>query len=264
MTTTAAAPSSLARLRGVGVSFGDRVALADVDLDVVSGALTVVAGPNGAGKSTLLEVVAGVRLPTSGTRVTCAEAAFVPQRTSVSDRLPVTVRDVVTVGTWGRVGRRRPLDRPARAAVDEALDRLDVADLARRPFAALSGGQRQRTLLAHGLARGADLLLLDEPTTGLDAASAECIRATVLEQAAHGAAVLVVSHDPALIGVAHRVVRLEDGRIVGGPSGGPSGGVHAGPGGRDGDVGAGARSTSGHPTRGGAGDQEARCGTVAS
>ncbi|MBF4600505.1 metal ABC transporter ATP-binding protein [Frigoribacterium sp. VKM Ac-1396] len=259
-TTTAAAPSSLARLRGVGVAFGDRVALADVDLDVVAGALTVVAGPNGAGKSTLLEVVAGVRPPTSGTRVVTVAAAFVPQRTSVSDRLPVTVRDVVTVGTWGRVGRWRPLDRPARAAVDEALDRLDVTDLAHRPFAALSGGQRQRALLAHGLARGADLLLLDEPTTGLDAGSGDCIRATLLDQAADGVAVLVVSHDPALIGVAHRVVRLEAGRVVGASRGERGSGAWA----DAGDGGDAARSASGHPTRGGAGDEEARCGTVAS
>lgn len=259
-TITAAAPSSLARLRGVGVAFGDLVALADVDLEVVAGALTVVAGPNGAGKSTLLEVVAGVRPPTSGMRAATTAAAFVPQRTSVSDRLPVTVRDVVTVGTWGRVGRWRPLGRPDRAAVDEALDRLDVADLARRPFAELSGGQRQRTLLAHGLARGADLLLLDEPTTGLDASSADCIRTTLLDQAADGRAVLVVSHDPALIGVAHHVVRLEAGRVVDASSGERG----SGPWGDLADRGDAARTASGHPTRGGAGDEEARCGTVAS
>jgi zinc/manganese transport system ATP-binding protein len=213
-TTTATAPSSLARLRGVGVSYGDRVALADVDLDVPAGELTVVAGPNGAGKSTLLEVVAGVRQPSTGTRTAATTIAFVPQRTSIPDRLPVTVRDVVTVGAWGRVGRWRPLDRRARDAVDQALDRLDVADLAHRPFAALSGGQRQRTLLAHGLARGADLLLLDEPTTGLDAVSADRIRATLLDEAARGTAVLGVSHDPLLLGAAHRVVRLEEGRLV--------------------------------------------------
>jgi zinc/manganese transport system ATP-binding protein len=215
MTSTAATvPSSLARLRGVGVSYGDRVALVDVDLDVPAGELTVLAGPNGAGKSTLLEVVAGVRRPTTGTRTAAATIAFVPQRTSIPDRLPVTVRDVVTVGAWGRVGRWRPLDRRARGAVDEALDRLDVADLAHRPLAALSGGQRQRTLLAHGLARGADLLLLDEPTTGLDAASGDRIRATLLDEAARGTAVLGVSHDPLLLGAAHRVVRLEEGRLV--------------------------------------------------
>ncbi|WP_054147124.1 zinc ABC transporter ATP-binding protein AztA [Frigoribacterium sp. RIT-PI-h] len=213
-TTTAAAPTTLVRLLGVGVSFGERTALADVDLDVPAGAVTVVAGPNGAGKSTLLEVVAGVRPPTSGTRSVTATIAFVPQRTSIPDGLPVTVRDVVTVGAWGRVGRWRPLDRRARAAVDEALDRLDVAGLAQRPFAALSGGQRQRVLLSHGLARGADLLLLDEPTTGLDAVSAERIRVTLLDEAARGTAVLGVSHDPLLLDAAHRVVRLEAGRVV--------------------------------------------------
>lgn len=215
MTTTTASVPAPARLRGVGVSFGERTALVDVDLDVPAGVLTVVAGANGAGKSTLLEVVAGVRSPTVGSRTSAVTTAFVPQRTSISDRLPVTVRDVVTVGAWGRVGRWGRVDRRARAAVDEALGRLGIDDLAPRPFAALSGGQRQRTLLAQGLARGADLLALDEPTTGLDAESAELIRVAMGDEAARGAAVLAVTHDVVLLDAAHRVVRLEGGRVVG-------------------------------------------------
>lgn len=123
------------------------------------------------------------------------------------------MRDVVAVGAWGRRGPWRPLDRAARAAVEEAMARTDVADLARRPYAALSGGQQQRALLAHGLARGASLLL-DEPTTGLDAASGERIRAVAAEEAARGAAVLCVSHDPLVLDAADRVVRLAEGRVV--------------------------------------------------
>ncbi|RIJ50350.1 ATP-binding cassette domain-containing protein, partial [Clavibacter lycopersici] len=122
--------------------------------------------------------------------------------------------DVVTVGAWGRAHRWRRLDPAARRAVDDALDRLGLIPLASQGFAALSGGQRQRALLAQGLARGAGLLLLDEPTTGLDTASAERIRAIMRSEAARGVAVVCVSHDLAVIDDADRVVRLEDGRVV--------------------------------------------------
>ena len=204
-----------ARLRGIRVSFAGREALRGIDLDVDLGVLTVIAGPNGAGKTTLLEVVAGTRPPTAGTRDANAVAAFVPQRTTVSDRLPVTARDVVRVGAWGRVGAWRRLDRSARAAIEDVLDRVGMLELAARPFALLSGGQRQRVLLAQGLARGAGLLLLDEPTTGLDAATAVRLRDALREEADRGVAVVCVTHDPAVIAQADRVVRLEDGRLVG-------------------------------------------------
>ncbi|WP_367947900.1 zinc ABC transporter ATP-binding protein AztA [Rathayibacter sp. VKM Ac-2858] len=201
-------------LRGIGVDFGDRTALDDVDLDLPPGSLTVLAGPNGAGKSTLLEVVAGTRVPTRGSRSATAAIAFVPQRTAVSDRLPVTVRDVVTVGVWGRTGRWRRVGPGLRAEVAAAMERLEITALAGEPFAVLSGGQRQRALLAQGLARGADLLLLDEPTTGLDAASAERIREILRSEAERGVTVACVSHDPAVIALADRVVQLAEGRLV--------------------------------------------------
>lgn len=213
---TASPPRSepAARLRGVHVDFGGNEALRDVDLDIAPAAITAIAGPNGAGKSTLLEVVAGIRPPSSGTRFASGSLAFVPQRTAVSERLPVTVRDVVAIGTWGGRARWRRTDAVARAAMDEALARLDIAQLAQHPFGSLSGGQRQRTLLAQGLAGGADLLLLDEPTTGLDAESAERIREALRAEASRGVAVVCVSHDAAMIDAADRVVRMAEGRIV--------------------------------------------------
>ncbi len=110
--------------------------------------------------------------------------------------------------------RWRRLDPDARRAVDDALDRLGLMPLASQGFAALSGGQRQRALLAQGIARGAGLLLLDEPTTGLDTASAKRIRAIMRSEASRGVAVVCVSHDRAVIDDADRVVRLEDGLVV--------------------------------------------------
>lgn len=197
------------------MEFSGKPALCGVDLDAARGALTVIAGPNGAGKSTLLEVLAGTLVPTRGSvELGPLSRAFVPQRAAVSETLPLTVRDVVTVGAWGRVGPWRPLGGVGRRAVDEALDRLDLADLQRSPFGVLSGGQRQRALLAQGLARGADVLLLDEPTTALDASSAARILDAVRSEAARGVAVVCVSHDPALIEVADAVVRLDAGLVA--------------------------------------------------
>ncbi len=104
---------SALRARGLRVEFPGTVALDRVDLDLPPAALTVIVGPNGAGKSTLLEVLAGARPPTSGTIETGDRSiAFVPQRAAVAEHLPLTVRDVVTVGAWGRVGPFRRLGAP--------------------------------------------------------------------------------------------------------------------------------------------------------
>lgn len=200
--------------RGLRVEFPGALALDDVDVDIPAAALTVIVGANGAGKSTLLEVLAGARPPASGTLdVGRRSRAFVPQRAAVAEHLPLTVRDVVTVGAWGSVGAVRRLARGHREAVTLAMRRLDVAHLARHPFSSLSGGQRQRALLAQGLARQADILLLDEPTTGLDAASAERNRTAIDDEIQRGVAVVCVSHDERLIAAADRVVRLDAGRV---------------------------------------------------
>ncbi|MFE5409531.1 zinc ABC transporter ATP-binding protein AztA [Microbacterium sp. NPDC056569] len=207
-------PTAALSLRGVRVDYAGAPALRGVDFDAEAGELTVIAGPNGAGKSTLLEVLAGTIAPCAGSvAVRAGSRAFVPQRASISQTLPVTVRDVVTVGAWGRVKPWRRLDRTCRDAVDAALDRLDLTPLQRAPFRELSGGQQQRALLAQGLARGADTLLLDEPTTALDAGSAKRILAEMRAEADRGAAVVCVSHDQAVIDAADRLVRLEAGRI---------------------------------------------------
>ncbi|WZH35187.1 MAG: zinc ABC transporter ATP-binding protein AztA [Microbacterium enclense] len=204
-----------ASLRGIRVDFSGVRAVDDVDLDIDAGALTAIVGPNGAGKSTLLEVLAGAREPSSGRVDVYGHArAFVPQRAAVADRLPVSVREIVTVGAWGDTGPFRRLSPAQRVAIDAAMARLDIAPLARRPFASLSGGQRQRALLAQGLARGADLLLLDEPTTGLDAHSSALIRGALTDEIRHGRAVVCVSHDDTLVSGADHLVRLKGGRIT--------------------------------------------------
>ncbi|MFJ4038602.1 zinc ABC transporter ATP-binding protein AztA [Microbacterium sp. NPDC090007] len=209
------APERALTASALRVAFGDVVALADVDVDLVAGRTTVIVGPNGAGKSTLLEVLAGARQPTSG-RIDSGgrTRSFVPQRAAASEHLPVTVREIVSIGAWGRVGPLGRLTAAIRHDIDAAMRRLDVAALARTPFATLSGGQRQRALLAQGLARGADILLLDEPTTGLDARSADLNRRAIADERERGVAVVCVSHDDRLISEADHVIRLDGGRLT--------------------------------------------------
>lgn len=198
------------RARGVRYAYDRTTVLHDIHLDIAWGAVTAVAGPNGAGKSTLIELLAGVRRPAAGTIRRSGRAALVVQRPGVPDTLPLTVGDVVTMGTWGRVRGWRA----RAAAVASALARVGLEGAAPRRFAELSGGQRQRALLAQGIAGGARVLLLDEPAAGLDADSRERTRAILAEEAAGGACVVCVTHDDAAIAAADHVVRLDGGAIA--------------------------------------------------
>ena len=211
MTRTLRAADGALRLDGVSVRLGDHEALRGATLEVEAGEFVVVTGPNGAGRSTLLEVAAGVRSPTRGWRSATGPIAFVPQRATVPPGLPLPARDVVTAGTWGRLGAFRRRDQRARETVAAAMERTDVRALERRPFASLSGGQQQRVLVAQGLAAEAGLLLVDEPTTALDAGSVRRIRTVLREEAERGTIVLCVTHDPALIADADREIALRDG-----------------------------------------------------
>lgn len=204
-------PLPSVRLEDVSVRLGERDVLRDLSLATAAGAFVVVTGPNGAGKSTLIEVVAGVRSPTRGRRRVTGAVAFVPQRAVVPPGLPLTARDVVTIGTWGRLGPFRRRDRQARAAVASAMERAGVTALGPLPFSELSGGQQQRVLLAQGLAVEAGILLVDEPTTALDAESVRRIRTVLREEADHGKVVLCVTHDATLIADADREFALRDG-----------------------------------------------------
>lgn len=197
--------------RDLCFAHGSHEVLHDVSVTVPRGAVTAVVGPNGAGKSTLVEILAGVRPPRSGTVERPGRVALVVQRPSVPDSLPVTVADVVAMGTWSR---RRPRAE-VRAAVADAVARVGLAGFESRSFAELSGGERQRALLAQGLVQQADVLLLDEPAAGLDAVSRDTTRHLLAEEARRGVAVACVTHDDESRRAADRVIRLEDGRVVG-------------------------------------------------
>ncbi|MBB3090517.1 zinc ABC transporter ATP-binding protein AztA [Nocardioides albus] len=209
-------PTDSSHLSARSLCFGydGQDVLHDVSARFTPGTVTAVAGPNGSGKSTFVELLAGVRGPRRGTVDRRGRLALVVQRPSTPDALPVTVQDVVAIGTWGRQHRR---DRQAgrQTAIAEAIGRVDLTGLERRTFGELSGGQRQRALLAQGIVQNAEILLLDEPAAGLDAGSRGRTREILTEEAARGATVVCVTHDEESIAAAEHVIRFEDGRIVG-------------------------------------------------
>lgn len=187
----------VARVIDLDVDIDGHPVLRGVSLTAWAGSITAIVGPNGAGKTTLIETMAGLRPPGAG-RVQLAfpgEVALVAQHSVISDRLPITVGDLVAMGRWRRTGPVRPLNRADRAIVTDSLATVGLAALRRRPLAALSGGQRQRALLAQGLAQQARLLLLDEPMNALDAASRAAVNTAILAAAASGSAIVVVTHD---------------------------------------------------------------------
>ncbi|MFI5720530.1 zinc ABC transporter ATP-binding protein AztA [Nocardia sp. NPDC051750] len=200
---------------GLAAGYPGNPVLREVTATLPGGRVTALMGPNGSGKSTLLAVLAGILRPTAGSVVQSGEQrpALVVQQQAVPPTLPITVGETVAMGRWAHRGLWRRLTRADRAVVTECLTRLDIADLAHRRLDTLSGGQRQRVLLARALAQQSDVLLLDEPSTGLDAAAQEAITAAVREAAAAGTTVVHATHDRADARHADHCVQLRGGRV---------------------------------------------------
>ncbi|MER7406253.1 zinc ABC transporter ATP-binding protein AztA [Streptomyces sp. NPDC000070] len=205
------------RFTELTAGYPGRPVLRQLDAEIPALATTALVGPNGSGKSTLLGVLAGVIKPTSGELQHAGDRppAFVPQRGAVGDALPLTVRQTVEMGRWGERGPWRRLTRQDRATVDTAMERLGIADLAGRQLGELSGGQRQRALIAQGLAQESDLLLLDEPTTGLDPEARERIGVLLTELVTDGVTVVQATHDLEAARSADACLLLRDGHLAG-------------------------------------------------
>jgi ABC-type Mn2+/Zn2+ transport system ATPase subunit len=211
-------------VEGIGVRYGAVQALAGVTFAVPRGALVAVVGPNGAGKSSLFRAIGGLiahdgRVAIGGRLCEAREdrmaAALIPQRSGIDPAFPITAREVVLLGRrrFLRMGRRPRTE--DRAAAMAAMADVGVADLADRPIGALSGGQLQRVLLARAIAQEADVMLLDEALSGVDAPATEGLLTLFGRLAARGTTLLISTHDLALARRRFDRCLALNGRLVG-------------------------------------------------
>ncbi len=204
------------------VQYNGIPALDAVSFELDRGERVAIVGPNGAGKSTLFKVIAGVLRPTRGRvslfgtgpeRHICV--AYVPQRSQIDLRFPVNVQDVVMMSRIGQFGVLCWPGRGDRNLVGESLELVDMSSLADRHISELSGGQLQRVLLARALAQEAEILLLDEPLTGLDMTSQERILSILDEMRRREVTVLVATHNLNQAAERFDQVMLLNGRLLG-------------------------------------------------
>lgn len=207
--------------RGVTLAYGRHPVLRDATFSLPAGAVTSLVGPNGSGKSSLLNAIVGLLPVESGTLTVSGRpptemrrhVGYVMQSAKVNDQLPVTVREVVTMGRFATRGPFGKMTDDDRRIVDESIERLELGDLTRRHLHELSGGQRQRVFVAQGLAQGGDVLLLDEPVTGLDVVSRQRILDVVAEERAAGRTIVMTTHDLSEAAESDHVLLLA-GRVV--------------------------------------------------
>jgi len=190
------------QVKDLTVRYDGTTALQALTFRLAAGARVAVVGPNGAGKTTLLKVLAGAMRPSSGSVAVYGHKpgghvciAYVPQRSQVDWFFPVTVAEVVMMGRIRRIGLFRFPRRADWEVVDRALERIGMAPHKGMRIGELSGGQQQRVFLAQALAQEAELILLDEPLTGLDLPSQEAIFSLLDELKEQGIPVMVATHD---------------------------------------------------------------------
>ncbi len=185
------------------VAYHRRPVLWDIDYDAPANQLIAIVGPNGAGKSTLIKACLGLVPRASGQvefwgrpyRQARARVGYVPQRESVDWDFPVSALDVVCMGRYRKIGWCRPVSRKHKAFARECLDRVGMADFAKRQISQLSGGQQQRVFLARALAQEAELYFMDEPFAGVDAATERAIIEVLRALRSQGKTVVCVHHD---------------------------------------------------------------------
>jgi zinc transport system ATP-binding protein len=212
-------------VRDGAVALGGRPVLRGIDVAVGEAEVVALLGSNGSGKSTLVRAALGLvplargEVALFGTPLarftSWQRVGYVPQRPAAGTGTPATVWEVVASGRLARRRLLRPLGRTDRAAVDAALEAVALADRRHDGAAQLSGGQQQRVLIARALAGDPDLLVLDEPTAGVDARSQHAFADALRRVTARGATVLVVAHElGAVEPLVDRAVVLHDGRVV--------------------------------------------------
>lgn len=217
------APPAL-MVRDLSVRYHVQPVLDHIAFTLPRGKLVGVIGPNGAGKSTLLKAILGLVPIESGAVLVAGkpllrragQVAYVPQRDEINWRFPATIADVVMMGRYGRLGWMRRPGTYDRAVVQHCLEQVGMADRAGCAIAELSGGQQQRVFLARALAQEPEVLLLDEPISGVDAPTQESILAILEVLATQGKTLLLTTHDlrcnmnhfDALLALNRRVIAL--------------------------------------------------------
>jgi ABC-type Mn2+/Zn2+ transport system ATPase subunit len=214
--------STALELRHLSAGYGQRRAIDDVSVAIEAGSRVGLIGPNGAGKSTLFRSIVGLLTPMSGQVLingradhqSRQQAAYVPQFEDVDWNFPVAVIDVVVMGLARKVGWLRLPTRHHRALALDALKRVGLAEYAKRQIGELSGGQKRRVFIARALAQGANILLLDEPFSGVDAMEQETLFEILDELRKDGVTVLLATHDLTLAGTQFDNLLILNRRVI--------------------------------------------------
>lgn len=216
------ADAPILRVTGLGLNYETGTALEDINFELHTGERLAVVGPNGAGKSTLFKIIAGVIQQTSGEVQVFGDdpdghicIAYLPQRTNVDWNFPVQVKDVVMMGRIGKMGLFRWPRKKDWQVVSEALEIVRLNDLAGRQISALSGGQQQRMFIARALAQEAELMLMDEPFSGLDFTSQEEIYQILDRLHEKRVTLMVALHDLKMASERYDRVMLLNQRLIG-------------------------------------------------
>jgi ABC-type Mn2+/Zn2+ transport system ATPase subunit len=209
---------ALVSLRQANLGYEDAVVLDRVELEIRPGDLIAIAGPNGSGKTTLFRTLLGFLPVRGGTLVRqCAlhEFGYVPQSSALDANFPITAREVVAMGGYGRIKWYQGLPSAEKRRLERLLDQVGLSQLANRSFFSLSGGQRQRMLIARALMVDPKILILDEPLAGVDPESQKAIGDLLLRlNRDQGIAVFFSSHDLRMVwSVTSRVLRVDNGTV---------------------------------------------------
>ncbi len=185
------------------VAYQFKPVLWDIDLTVPEGVMMAIVGPNGAGKSTLIKSILNIVKPLAGSvkilgkpyRHVRSQVGYVPQKGSVDWDFPTTVKDVVLMGTYGKLGWIRRPGKKEKKLAEEAIEKVGLTDMSHRQISQLSGGQQQRVFLARALVQDAAIYFMDEPFQGVDATTEKAIVNILKELRRRNKTVIVVHHD---------------------------------------------------------------------